>query len=302
MSALISDPQTQVLSSESGLWRAEVSPLGASLISLWRGEDEIVTSPNRQPLFAFAGVLMAPWPNRLEDGQWQFQGENLSTPINDPTGNNANHGLAFDKEFEIKSDGSANVTYATSLRNEACYPFDVQVQLSYLIANEGLAIEISAINYENFAVPFATGVHPYFVCDEDSLLELQARKFVQKDARSLPAAEIDINDSRVVRKGSNRIQDLHIDDCVFDFDAGAKSEICTELIHSSRNLRVKLVQSKDLNHLMIFKYQDQLNRTLLALEPQSAKANALRLEPARHLLPAGESKQYQISITAEELA
>lgn len=245
---------------------------------------------------------MAPWPNRLEDGQWQFDGKRFSASVNDLNGNNANHGLAFDKLFEIKSDGSANVTFATSLRKEVSYPFEVQVELSYHITDNGLSVELSVINHENFAVPFAAGLHPYFVCDDDSLLELHARKFVQKNSRGLPIAEIEIDASGTVRFGQNRIQDLQIDDCVFDFETNAGSEICTELIHESRKLRVKLCQSQNLNHLMIFKYQDKLNRTLLALEPQSAKANALRSEPGNHLLSGGECKRHQISITAEELA
>ena len=125
---------------------------------------------------------------------------------------------------------------------------------------------------------------------------------MHKDSRGLPTTEIAINDSNIVRQGQNRTNALQIDDCVFDFDQISESRICTELIRRSKNLIVKLRQSQNLHYLMIFKYEDQFKRTLLALEPQSAKANAFRLEPARHLLPAGESKQYQISITAEELA
>lgn len=299
MSALISDPQTQVLSSQSGLWRAEVNPRGATLISLWRGDDEIVTSPNHEPFFAFAGALMAPWPNRLEDGEWQFSGRRLRAPINDPSGNNANHGLAFGSLFDVTSSSSDSVTFATSIRHDAGYPFDVRLQVSYQLTEEGLAIDIAAKNLEDFAVPFAVGVHPYFVCDEDSILNLHARKLMHKDSRGLPTTEIAINDSNIVRRGQNRTNALQIDDCVFDFDQISESRICTELIRRSKNLIVKLRQSQNLHYLMIFKYEDQFKRTLLALEPQSAKANALRLEPARHLLPGGESQHYQINITAE---
>ena len=50
------------------------------------GPDEI--SP------ASAGQLLAPWPNRIRDGRYTFEGTAYQLPLTEPGKHNAIHGLS----------------------------------------------------------------------------------------------------------------------------------------------------------------------------------------------------------------
>lgn len=289
----------QVLTSADGSWRAEVSSTGAALVSLWQGDVEIVTSPYGQPLYAFAGVVMAPWPNRLEDGSFTFNEVVLSAPINDVRGNNANHGLVFGKQFEIVRQEADSLTLRTSLFDATAYPFNVELQVGYELSSEGLSVRIEAISHESESVPFATGIHPYFVTESDSQLEVSAGKILLKNDRGLPVGAVAVNESNVIQNASNLIASLDIDDCLTELAVVANEQHQTILARPTHGLEVVLSQSKELSHLMIFRFDESVDakRTLLALEPQSAPANALRNEPNSHLLEPGQTHTYECTIT-----
>jgi aldose 1-epimerase len=291
VSALISS-QILHLSSADGLWRAEVSSVGAALVSLWCDDVEIVSSPYHQPLQASAGIVMAPWPNRLEDGTWQMGDRKFVAPINDAQGHNANHGLALGKEFEITQQTESRLRLETNLFDQEAYPFRVLLSVSFHMGNDGLQINLEARNLDGSSVPIAFGLHPYFVCDADSQLELLADTWISKNERSLPVSALPIENSTVAKRGFNLVRELEIDDC-FTGLAPAEEGHVTRLTRPEHKLNVEVSQSSELSHLMIYKFtedgptQDNAPaRMLLAIEPQSAPANVFRnLEQVKMLSP-----------------
>lgn len=304
MSALISNNRTQVLTSADSLWRAEITATGAALVSLWQGDTELVASPNGQPLYAFAGAVMAPWPNRLEDGRYKFNDVEFLAPINDFQGNNANHGLVFGKDFEIIELAADRLRLRTELFDPSAYQFNVELQVTYELSHGGLHIQLEAINHESSVAPFAIGVHPYFVTDSDSQLEVSAGKFLLKNERGLPIGSTTLSESGVLQHTKNLIADLNIDDCLTELSVNSSDLHETILSRPSLGFEVVLLQSKSLSHLMIFRFDEssESQRTLLALEPQSAPANALRNEPNSHLLEPGQHQTYECSITTRRKA
>lgn len=294
----------QVLTSADSIWRAEISTVGAALVSLWQDDVEIVTSPNGQALYAFAGVVMAPWPNRLEDGRFKFNDLELAAPINDVSGNNANHGLVFAKQFDTVEQEADRIKLCTSLFDADAYPFNVELQIRYELSIEGLMVRIDAINHEEQPVTFATGIHPYFVTESDSQLEVSAGKFLLKSDRGLPVGAISVDESNVILNGSNLVTDLDIDDCLTELSVDAKELQQTKLARPAHGLEVVLSQAKEFSHLMIFRFGETAGaqRILLALEPQSAAANALRNEPNSHLLEPGQTQTYECTITTRRTA
>jgi aldose 1-epimerase len=277
VSALISSQILQ-LSSADGLWRAQISPVGASLVGLWHGDVEVVASPYDEPLTALAGAVMAPWPNRLEDGIWKLGNREFAAAINDADGNNANHGLAFDKAFDIVTQTESLLRLETKIFDELAYPFEVLLTVTYALENDGLHISFAALNQAAEAAPFAFGLHPYFVSDEDSELELNALTWIQKNSRNLPTHSSPIDSSSAAQQGRNRIAELNIDDCFTDLVANERGYFVTTISRPSSAVVVEIEQSRALKYLMLYKLQEveKKKRMLLAVEPQSSKANFLR--------------------------
>jgi aldose 1-epimerase len=292
VSALISRQILQ-LASADGLWRAQISPVGASLVSLWHGDIEIITSPYNEPLRALAGSVMAPWPNRLEDGAWQLGDREFTATINDADGHNANHGLAFDKEFALASQTDSRLRLELNLFDEHAYPFSVLLSVTYLLQNTGLQVELEAKNLSNEDVPVAFGMHPYFVLDQDSTLSVDAKTWITKNVRNLPVSASTFENSPLANNAGQDICNLELDECFTDLRFGSNDFCVTTVTRPSLGIAVEVEQSRELSHLMLYRLQEssQPNRSLLAIEPQSAPANAFRnLESVASLAPAATFK------------
>ena len=302
MSALISSQILQ-LSSADGLWRAQISPVGASLVSLWRSDVEIVASPYDEPLRALAGSVMAPWPNRLEDGTWKLGNREFAAAVNDTYGNNANHGLVFDKAFDVVNHTDSLLSLETKIFDERAYPFEILLTLTYALENDGLQISFEAVNHAAEAVPVAFGLHPYFVAEEDSELELNARTWVQKNSRNLPTLSTPIDSSSAAEQGRNRIAELDIDDCFTDLIANERGYFVTTISRSSNSVIVEIEQSRALSYLMLYKLQEveKKKRTLIAVEPQTSKANFLRNLEGQELLQPNQALDARCQIKLRKI-
>ena len=213
-------------------------------------------------------------------------------PINDDQGQNANHGLAFDKEFEVIEKTGLAVRLETNLFDEAAYPFDVSFAVTYELVAEAILITLEAKNLDSGSAPIALGIHPYFVCDQDSQIELLADTWISKNERNLPASKLPIENSTVAKRGFNLVRELQIDDCFTGLALEEEGHV-TRLTRPAHKLTVEVSQSSELSHLMIYKLTEDKtaqenvpSRILLAIEPQSAPANVFRnLEQVKMLSP-----------------
>lgn len=302
MSALISSQILQ-LSSADGLWRAQISRVGASLVGLWHADVEIVASPYDEPLRALAGAVMAPWPNRLEDGTWTLGNREFAAVVNDTDGNNANHGLVFDKAFDIVNHTDSLLRLETKIFDQRAYPFEILLTVTYSIENDGLRVSFEAVNQAAEAVPLAFGLHPYFVAEEDSELELNARTWVQKNSRNLPTLSTPIDSSSAAQQGRNRIAELDIDDCFTELVANERDYFVTTISRPSIGIAIDIEQSRALSYLMLYKLQEveKKKRTLLAVEPQTSKANFLRNLEGEELLQPNQALEATCQIKLRKI-
>ena len=84
-----------------GEYTSEISTMGAALTSLsFAGLDLI--EKRTHPRY-FSGEILAPWPNRIEDGKYSFRNLGYALPINEVSRNTALHGLVFDKAWQVIS-------------------------------------------------------------------------------------------------------------------------------------------------------------------------------------------------------
>jgi len=282
VSALNLSSGTATLQSADGLWCAVVHPVGASLVSLSFENSEIVISPYDEAFVAFAGATLAPWPNRLEDGTWVFADKTLQHSINDESGHNANHGLVFDREFEVTALESDSISLSCKLGEDAVYPFQVSIEVTYLLTSAGLRETITAVNHDSQIVPVAFGAHPYFVFENDSFVAINAREIYSKSRRLLPIAKIPIAESGLAKSGFNRASELDLDDCFTDLIENQDLRYSALVTRPSIGKTVEIWQDKIFDHIMLFVYRETSGRCSIAIEPQTAPANAFRSNDGLH--------------------
>jgi len=269
---------------------ARVSPLGASLTELIvAGETVIEHVSEKASRQAFAGATLAPWPNRLKDGKWDFEGKTFIFTDLDSL-QNANHGLAFDRMFEIEHRTESSVVFVLTLGDDAGYPFRVRFKVIYRLTDSGLSASIEASNLGSQVAPIAFGAHPYISVDDDCTLTINAQLQAVNDERMIPTNFVAATKHKNADGSDLRFESLQIDDCFGQLARDSKGNANATVTRKSGD-KITVWQDETFKYLMVYAHHTLselgMKSSGLALEPQTAPANALqsgidvyRLQPA----------------------
>jgi len=158
----------EILDSISGTKAKIQLSYGASLNELNIRNIKVIT--NLYPLDykkTYPSSILFPFANRINDGQFNFNGSNYNLQCNEKQLNNAIHGLVYNKAFLVdelkKFENHAEIKlYYEELNPPTGYPFKFRVELTYKLTNEFLSLKINVINLDDKKLPFTVGWHPYF--------------------------------------------------------------------------------------------------------------------------------------------
>ena len=155
-----------------GDYAATICELGAKLRRLtFRGTDVVSTFGPDDLTPTCNGYILAPWPNRIKDGEYDFRGHHYEAPVNEchpEPRHNANHGYAYQSPWELVALADDAVTLSLRFPNLDGYPFDVTVTATYALTDEGLTVTVEARNDGGEAAPWALGFHPYLCTGSDA--------------------------------------------------------------------------------------------------------------------------------------
>ncbi|MCE1177832.1 MAG: aldose 1-epimerase family protein [Micrococcales bacterium] len=142
------------------------------------------------------GQVLAPWPNRIRDGRYTFDGVQQQLPLTEPELHNASHGLARWTLWELLERAEDSVTVGYRLYPVPGWPGHLDLRLVYRLVEAGIEVEVSAENTGAVRVPFGFGAHPYVgIGDIDAgkvVLTIPADQAVEVDERLLPTAVVPV--------------------------------------------------------------------------------------------------------------
>lgn len=187
----------------AGQYRAQISSFGGGLWSLtFAGKPLVVTPPvphqglSRESSVPFAaGCLLAPWPNRVDGGNFTFQGETHHLEINEPDRHNAIHGFVRERPWELDpetSDNPAAVCLSLEMEPQPGWLWRLKYVMNWSIgATQGLRGELRVSNLSDTPCPFGFGWHPYLSAggaslDECTLSVSVGNNLVLDSTRNLP--------------------------------------------------------------------------------------------------------------------
>jgi len=137
------------------------------------------------------GTPLMPWPNRLGDGRYTFDGREQQLPLTEPERRNAIHGLLRWHGWHPAERTPERVVMGVALHPQPGYPFALEVRIAYELREGGLDVTTTATNVGGTACPFGCGQHPYLAAGggmvDPCVLELPAVSRILTDERMLPA-------------------------------------------------------------------------------------------------------------------
>lgn len=215
-----------------GDYTATVASIGASLRTLSHaGRDLIVPFSADELRPRYRGATLAPWPNRVIDGKYTFDGTEYQLPLTEPDRGNALHGLASWIEFVPVAQSDDSLTLAGVIEPQAGYPWRVLLSVENTLSDAGLATTVTATNLSESSAPYGTGPHPYLVAGpgrvDDWTLELPAATVLEVTAdRLVPTGTRDVASAGFDWREPRLIGDTFIDHAFCDItrdDAGIAS-------------------------------------------------------------------------------
>jgi aldose 1-epimerase len=138
------------------------------------------------------GTPLIPWPNRLGDGRYRFDGVGYQVALTEPEKHNAIHGLLRWRTWRVVRQSESRVTMGTWLYPMEGYPFCLDVEVDYLLDAAGLTVTTTALNRGKQACPYGAGQHPYLspgtgLIDDCTLSLAAGTRILTDPERQLPA-------------------------------------------------------------------------------------------------------------------
>ncbi|HET7567881.1 MAG TPA: hypothetical protein VFJ91_07815 [Gaiellaceae bacterium] len=114
-----------------------------------------------EPCASARGQVLAPWPNRIAEGRYAWEGEELQLPVTEVATGSAIHGLVRWVSWRAVEREEGRVVLEHVLHPQPGYPFALRLRVDYRLEERGLRVRTEAENVGDRPAPFGCGHHPY---------------------------------------------------------------------------------------------------------------------------------------------
>jgi aldose 1-epimerase len=282
----------------SGDQRAVVTEVGAGLRTYTVGDRDVVDGFLENEMATIGrGQLLLPWPNRIEDGRYEFAGQMHQASISEPARHNALHGLTRWVNWAAIEQAEDRVLMSVVLHPQDGYPFTLRFDLDYRLSAGGLTIRTTATNLGQQAAPFGAGHHPYVTVGtliDQALLKMPALMRLELNERLIPTGRVLPNRGTAYDFLELRpIGSLKMDTAFANLVADSDGLIRVHLQAPGGDPRVTLWMEPVYRFLMVYT-PDAIpdrsrRRRSIAIEPMTCAPNAFRSGDGLIILQPGES-------------
>ncbi len=203
-----------------GGYAGAVDPEGAALRSLTHDGAELVQPSRGVRGSAFAGALLAPWPNRIGGATYSFDSQEHRLPVNEPSRGHAIHGLAYALGWDVLETSADRARLAVQVPTQPGWPFELALAVEYHLGAEGLTVRLEATNTGDTRLPYGCGTHPYLVCGDgqfdDAELTLPAATRLETDDKMLLVGPAPVDEVNADFRTPSVIGGRFLDHCFTD--------------------------------------------------------------------------------------
>jgi aldose 1-epimerase len=297
-------PSGEQIEITSGDQRAVVVEVGGGLRSFTAGGRDVLDGYGleEQPLSG-RGQVLIPWPNRLADGSYEFDGRRHQLPLTEPELSNAIHGLVRWAGWRVGDRETDRVVMEHVIHHQPGYPFTVSLGIEYALSDDGISVQTTATNLGAAACPYGCGQHPYLTLGTATVdtLELQApgRRVLISDERDLPTGTEPVDGTEYDFRESRTIGATKLDNAFTHLERGEDGRARVGVSDPESGAARTLWVDESYAYLMLFTgdTRPDVNRRSLAVEPMTCPPNAFRTGDSLIRLEPGESTTSAWGIT-----
>ena len=275
--------------------RAVITQVAAALREFVIGGVDI-TEPYPEtstPPFA-AGIVLMPWPSRIEDGLWHLDGTPQQLDLTEPAKHNALHGLLRFTGYELLELSGAAVTLGATVFPQHGYPFQLATTVRYELVETGIAVTHTAHNLSDLKAPVAIGAHPFLtigdVAPEQLSLTVHAATRFEVDARLNPLRQLPVDGTDHDLRGGRLLTELGLDDAFGDVET---VDGVSAVLRAPDGREVRLLQDENHRYVQVFTTRSFPKKggkgLAVAVEPMTAPPNAFNSGLGLRWLDPGES-------------
>ena len=252
-----------------------VTEVGATLRAYSAGGLDVLDGFSvDEPSSAGRGQVLAPWPNRLDGGRYEFDGRPGAAAIDEPELGNAIHGLVRWLPWLLASKRDDHVALRCVLHPQPAYPWRLELSLEYRLVADGLEVVARAMNASAEAAPFGIGFHPYLTVGipvDDVRLTIPASRRLTTDDRALPIGEADVAGTEFDFGVGRSVEVTRLDTCFTGLGRGSDGRSRARLESADGGRGVDVWAEEVFGYLQVY--------TGDTLEPASRRRQAVAIEP-----------------------
>jgi aldose 1-epimerase len=282
----------QVFVIVAGDHEATIVEVGGGLRAYRHGGRDVVAGyPNDMLQPKCAGGVLVPWPNRLRDGRYVFDGQQLQVPLTEPKAGNAIHGLGRWERWRATQHEPEAVTLRLDIVPQTGWPFELRVEVRYALHPEaGLLVSTEATNLGTVSAPFGAGFHPYLATGgvplDQVTVTLPAAQRLIMDEVQVPVGDQSVHRTPYDFRKGKHLKALRMDDCFTDLttiDGRGAAEV-----HSSAG-GSRLWFDETFRYLQVFTLEDLAGHPAVAIEPMTCAPDAFNSGDGLIVLEPGAS-------------
>ncbi len=260
-----------------------------SVIDGYRTEEEVINDHRT----AFKGSKLSPFPNRILNGTYDFNGKTYQLPINEVGANNNLHALLHNEPFKIIGETASEHEAILKLEydykgNDQGYPFGYSLKLTYQFEKDEISINTEIVNTSNTVIPIGDGWHPYFRFENLDNVQMKMGQAIRKSSNSGNK----LNGSHGFEQLRAIGQDS-LDDC---FEVNGADSFSIQLIDEQQDLELEIWQESESQKYKYFQIYTPPTRKSIAIEPVTCVPNAFNTGEGLIILKPNEKVSMSFGI------
>ena len=261
-------------------------PLGGEVGSVIVAADDFAENPRSAT--GNGTPILFPYPNRVRNGVFTFEGKQFRLPINN--GPNAIHGFAVDAPWQVvEQKADSNSAYIVgryqisqhSPEMLSHWPSDAVLQVRYELSGQRLTMTVTVSNPTAASLPYGFGIHPYFRLPFGPGGQVEQTRVIVPASRFwvlenfLPTGQIRPVDARLDFRAGQARAGLKLDDVLTGLEFEADRCTC-QLADLERKRAFQLKFDRSFRELVL--YTPPTRPDVICLEPYTQTTDAINLQ------------------------